>query len=215
MIQLYSYFRSSAAYRVRIALNLKGLQYDILPVHLVRGGGENFKPEYLSVNPLGLVPSLATEEGPVIQSLAIIEYLEETHPNPALLPDSPYERARVRALAQTVAAEIHPLNNLRVLDYLVKGLGADDEQKLTWYRHWINEGLAGLEALLAGHPLTGSFCQGDQPTMADCCLVPQIYNARRFDCPLDAFPTIRRIEAACSKLQAFRDASPENQPDAE
>ena len=215
MIQLYSYFRSSAAYRVRIALNLKGLVYDILPIHLVRGGGENYKPEYLSVNPLGLVPALATEEGAVIQSLAIIEYLEETHPKPALLPDSPRERARVRALAQTVASEIHPLNNLRVLDYLVTRLGTDVEQKLVWYRHWVNEGLAGMEALLAGNPQTGVFCHGDQPTMADCCLIPQIYNARRFDCPLEAFPTIRRIEAACSKLRAFRDASPENQPDAE
>ncbi len=215
MMQLYSYFRSSAAYRVRIALNLKGLKYDILPVHLVRGGGENFKPEYLSVNPLGLVPALATEEGAVIQSLAIIEYLEETHPEPALFPSAPLERARVRALAQTVASEIHPLNNIRVLDYLVKQLGADEEQKLVWYRHWINEGLTGLETLLAGNPLTGFFCHGDRPTMADCCLIPQLYNAGRFDCPLEAFPTIRRIETACSKLQAFRDASPENQPDAE
>ena len=215
MMRLYSYFRSSAAYRVRIALNLKGLKYDILPVHLVRGGGENFKPEYLSVNPLGLVPALATEEGAVIQSLAIIEYLEETHPEPALFPSAPLERARVRALAQTVASEIHPLNNIRVLDYLVKQLGADEEQKLVWYRHWINEGLTGLETLLAGNPLTGFFCHGDRPTMADCCLIPQIYNARRFDCPLEAFPTIRRIEKACGELQAFRDASPENQPDAE
>ena len=215
MRQLYSYFRSSAAYRVRIALNLKGLQYDILPVHLVRGGGENFKPEYLSVNPLGLVPALATEEGPVIQSLAIIEYLEEMHPEPPLLPGSPHERARVRALAQTVASEIHPLNNLRVLDYLVNRLGADDEQKLAWYRHWVNEGLAGMETLLADNPQTGSFCHGDRPTLADCCLIPQLYNAVRFDCPLDAFPTIRRIDAHCSELQAFRDASPENQPDAE
>jgi len=214
-MQLYSYFRSSAAYRVRIALNLKGLQYDILPVHLVRGGGENFKPEYLSVNPLGLVPALATEEGPVIQSLAIIEYLEEMHPEPPLLPSSPHERARVRALAQTVASEIHPLNNLRVLDYLVNRLGADEEQKLAWYRHWVNEGLAGMEALLAGNPQTGSFCHGDRPTLADCCLIPQLYNAVRFDCPLDAFPTIRRIETGCSEMQAFRDAAPENQPDAE
>ena len=215
MRQLYSYFRSSAAYRVRIALNLKGLQYDILPVHLVRGGGENFKPEYLSVNPLGLVPALATEEGPVIQSLAIIEYLEEMHPEPPLLPGSPHERARVRALAQTVASEIHPLNNLRVLDYLVNRLGADEEQKLAWYRHWVNEGLAGLEALLADNPQTGSFCHGDRPSLADCCLIPQLYNAVRFDCPLDGFPTIRRIEAHCDEIQAFRDALPENQPDAE
>jgi len=215
MRQLYSYFRSSAAYRVRIALNLKGLEYDILPVHLVRGGGENFKPEYLSVNPLGLVPALATGEGPVIQSLAIIEYLEEMHPEPPLLPDSPHERARVRALAQTVASEIHPLNNLRVLDYLVNRLGVDEEQKLAWYRHWVNEGLAGMETLLAGNPQTGSFCHGDRPTLADCCLVPQLYNAVRFDCPLDAFPTIRRIETHCSELRAFRDAAPENQPDAE
>ena len=215
MMQLYSYFRSSAAYRVRIALNLKGLDYDIVPVHLIRDGGENYRPEYLSVNPLGLVPALNTDEGPVIQSLAILEYLEEVHPAPPLLPDQPRDRARVRALAQTVASEIHPLNNLRVLDYLVNQLNADDQAKLSWYRHWINEGLTGIERLLADDTRTGAFCHGEQPTLADCCLIPQLYNARRFDCPLDAFPTIRRIDASCSRLRAFEDAAPENQLDAE
>ena len=215
MRQLFSYFRSSAAYRVRIALNLKRLDYEIVPVHLLRDGGEQNLPAYLARNPLALVPTLETEDGPLIQSLAIIEYLEERYPQPPLLPDGERDRARVRAIAQTVASEIHPLNNLRVLDYLSERLNLDRHQKLAWYQHWIDEGLRGIEQLLTDDRRTGLFCHGDMPTLADCCLIPQVYNARRFDCPLDAFPTIRRIEAHCRELEAFRDAAPENQPDAE
>lgn len=215
MLRLYSYFRSSAAYRVRIALNLKGLAYDILPIHLVREGGENNRPEYLEKNPLGLVPTLETGQGPVIQSLAIMEYLEERYPRPALLPQTPLERARVRALAQTVASEIHPLNNLRVLDYLVDKLGADQRTKRAWYRHWVHQGLTGIERLLAADPHCLPYCHGNQPTLADCCLIPQVYNAIRFRCPLDEFPTILQIAAYCGESAAFRDAAPENQPDAE
>ena len=214
-MKLYSYFRSSAAYRVRIALNLKGLDYEIVPVHLMRGGGENNSPDYLEINPLALVPALQTQEGPLIQSLAILEYLEEVCPSPALLPQDPVGRARVRAIAQTIASEIHPLNNLRVLDYLAGKMGADESVKLAWYRYWIHDGLSGIEKLLSGSQATGNFCHGDAPSFADCCLVPQVYNARRFDCPLDAFPLIRSIVGQCETLPAFRRAAPENQPDAE
>lgn len=215
MPRLYSYFRSSAAYRVRIALNLKGLEHEIVPVHLLRGGGENFSPEYRARNPLALVPTLEDGDDTVIQSLAIIEYLEERHPEPPLLPGRAVDRARVRALALTVACEIHPLNNLRVLGYLKDTLALDADARSAWYCHWIAEGLAGMEKLVAGSPATGRFCHGDAPTLADCCLVPQLYNARRFDCPLDDYPTLRRIDAACAELDAFRDAAPENQQDAE
>ncbi|MCB1903687.1 MAG: maleylacetoacetate isomerase [Gammaproteobacteria bacterium] len=214
-MKLYSYFRSSAAYRVRIALNLKGLDYETIPIHLVRGGGENNRPEYLAKNPLALVPTLETNEGLLIQSLAILEYLEEVCPAPALLPQDPLGRARVRAIAQTVASEIHPLNNLRVLDYLVRQMGADEAAKLAWYRHWIHDGLSGIEKLLSGSPATGNFCHGDAPTFADCCLVPQVYNARRFDCPLEPFPLICSIVGHCEILPAFTRAAPEKQPDAE
>jgi len=215
MLKLYSYFRSSAAYRVRIALNLKGVDYEIVPVHLLRGGGENYLPEYTAKNPLGRVATLGGEGGIRAQSLAMLEYLEETHRTPPLLPASPFARARVRAIAHTVASEIHPLNNLRVLDYLVNELAQESDAKLAWYRHWIDEGFTGIEKLLSGSAATGHFCHGDAPTIADCCLIPQLYNARRFNCPLHAFPTIRRIGAACDELEAFRRAAPENQPDAE
>ncbi|MCG8426258.1 MAG: maleylacetoacetate isomerase [Chromatiales bacterium] len=215
MFRLYSYFRSSAAYRVRIALNLKGLEHEIVPVHLLRNGGEQNLPDYTAKNPLALVPTLEHDGLNLIQSLAILEYLEETRPTPALLPDQAAARARVRALAQTIACEIHPLNNLRVLDHLVNELGQDSDSKLAWYRHWINDGFIGLEKLLANSPETGRFCHGDTPTLADCCLVPQVYNAKRFNCPLDDFPTIQRINAACNELEAFRLAAPEQQPDAE
>lgn len=215
MLRLYSYFRSSAAYRVRIALNLKGLDHEVVPVHLLRDGGENFRPEYTAKNPLALVPTLECDEGIVIQSLAIMEYLEEVYPQPPLLPAAPIERARVRAIAQTVASEIHPLNNLRVLGYLTDPLAQDKEAKLAWYRHWVHEGLAGIEQLLARSPSTGRFCHGDAPTLADCCLIPQLYNARRFECPLEDYPIIRRIDAACSGLDAFIQAAPENQRDAQ
>ncbi len=214
-LRLYSYFRSSAAYRVRIALNLKGLEHRIIPVHLVRNGGENNRPEYLAKNPLGLVPTLEDGATRITQSLAILEYLEESHPQPPLLPAGPAGRARVRAIAQTIACEIHPLNNLRVLHYLQQQLGLEKEKRLAWYRHWIDDGLRGVEQLLAGNPDTGEFCHGDRPTLADCCLVPQLYNARRFDCPLDDFPTLQRIESNCRQLDAFRRAAPEAQPDAE
>jgi len=215
MLRLYTYFRSSAAYRVRIALNLKGLAYEAVPVHLLRDGGQQNQPAYRALSPLGTVPALQTGEGAFTQSLAIIEYLDETHPLPPLLPASAAERARVRALAQTIACDIHPVNNLRVLQYLGKHLAATQEQKDAWYRHWVNAGLLAVEQLLAAHPATGAFCHGDAPTLADCCLVPQVFNARRFDCPLDAMPTIRRIVAACEALPAFRNAAPAMQPDAE
>jgi maleylacetoacetate isomerase len=215
MLKLYSYFRSSAAYRVRIALNLKGLTHEIIPVHLLRNGGEQNLPEYRSKNPLALIPALDTDDATLIQSMAILEYLEEAYPNPALLPDGLTARARVRAIAQTVVSEIHPLNNLRVLDYLVNNLQHDNDDKLDWYRHWINEGFTGIEILLGSSPETGLFCHGDTPTLADCCLIPQVYNARRFNCPLEHFPIIQRISTECDKLAAFQNAAPDNQPDAE
>lgn len=214
-MKLYTYFRSSAAYRVRIALNLKGLPYNMVPVHLVRGGGEQLRPEHRARSPLGLVPALDTGDAMLTQSLAIIEYLDETAPAVPLLPADPLGRARVRAIAQTIACDIHPINNLRVLAYLTNELGATPEQKNAWYRHWVGAGLAAVERMLADDPRTGRFCHGDTPTLADCCLVPQVFNARRFDCPLDGMPTIRRIVDECEALDAFAQAAPANQPDAE
>lgn len=213
-MRLHGYWRSTAAWRVRIALNLKGLEWESVPVHLVRDGGEQHKPEFLRLNPQGLVPALETGGDVLTQSLAIIEHLEETCPEPALLPADPSGRARVRSLALLVACDIHPLNNLRVLQFLRDGLGLDEAQRERWYRHWVGEGLAALEQRLAGEPGTGRFCHGDAPGLADCCLVPQLYNARRYACPLDDFPTLLRIEAACAELEAFRGAAPEAQPDA-
>ena len=215
MLKLYTYFRSSAAYRVRIALNLKGLPYEAIPVHLLRDGGQQNHADYRARSPLGTVPTLAVGDESYTQSLAIIEYLEETRPHPALLPATAEGRARVRGLAQTIACDIHPLNNLRVLQYLGKEFGITQEQKDNWYRHWTNVGLAAVEKLLAGNPRTGSFCHGEAPTMADCCLIPQVFNARRFNCPLDGLPTIRRIVNACEQLPAFQNAAPARQPDAE
>ena len=213
MTKLYGYFRSSAAYRVRIALNLKGLDYAQVPVNLVKG--EQRDEANLARNPQGLVPILETDEGVQLsQSLAICEYLEERHPEPALLPADPEGRARVRSLAQIVACEMHPLNNLKVLKYLVHELKLDEEAKLAWYRHWIAEGFAALEARLAGEAATGDFCHGDTPTLADLCLVPQVFNAERFECDLSAYPTIQRITANCRALDAFHRASPGEQPDA-
>lgn len=213
-MQLYTYFRSSAAYRVRIALNLKGLKAEYRYVHLVKDGGQQHQPEYLAVNPQGLVPALADVEHVLTQSLAIIEYLEETHPQPPLLPRDALGRARVRALAQIVACDIHPLNNLRVLKYLEKQLAADEAARHSWYRHWVAEGFTALEKLLAGNPDTRQFCHGDQPTLADICLVPQVFNARRFEVDMTAFPAIQRINDYCLTLQAFSEASPEKQQDA-
>jgi len=214
-MRLYTYFRSSAAYRVRIALGLKGLAYDAVPVHLVRGGGEHRQPAYLQLNPAGLVPALEDGGEVLGQSLAIIEYLEEVHPRPALLPQAPLDRARVRAIALAIACDIHPINNLRVLQYLGEVLGAADSQKTDWYRHWVLAGLGGVEALLAGDRRTGDFCHGDVPGLADCCLVPQVFNARRFGCDLSTMPNIVRIAANCETIEAFRLAAPGNQPDAE
>ncbi|HEY0488235.1 MAG TPA: maleylacetoacetate isomerase [Telluria sp.] len=215
-MKLFTYFRSSAAYRVRIALNLKGLPYEAVPVHLLRSGGEQLQPAYRAVNPAALIPALEDDGGAVLtQSLAIIEYLDETHRDVPLMPADPLGRARVRALALTVACDIHPLGNLRVLKYLVHELKTSDDAKLAWSRHWIREGFTALEAALAGSPSTGRFCHGDTPTLADCCLVPQVFNALRFDVDMAQFPTIARIHAACSELDAFAAAHPSKQPDAE
>ena len=214
-MKLYSFFRSSAAYRVRIALGLKGLPYEYSPVHLSRGGGEQLRPEFRSVNPQALVPVLQDGERLLSQSLAIIEYLDEVHPDPPLLPKTPAERARVRALAQTIACEIHPLNNTRVLTYLTGVAGLGDDAKNSWYRHWVAEGFQSLEARLAGNPASGKFCHGDTPGIADCCLVPQVFNARRFKCDLAPYPTLVAIDGHCQALEAFQRAAPERQPDAE
>ncbi|UXZ54211.1 maleylacetoacetate isomerase [Halomonas sp. 7T] len=213
MTTLYGYFRSSAAYRVRIALNLKGLDYDQIPVNLVKG--EQRGGEQLARNPQGMVPSLVLDDSTVVnQSLAICEYLDEAHPEPALLPADALARARVRALAQSVACEIHPLNNLRVLKYLVRELEVDEAAKLAWYRHWITEGFTALETTLSTDMNSGDFCHGDTPTLADICLIPQVYNAERFECDMSAYPTIQRIAAHCRSLPAFAKAAPEAQPDA-
>jgi len=212
MTMLYGFYRSSAAYRVRIALNFKNVSYADAFVHLAKG--EQHKA-FARLNPQKLVPALEIDGHLLTQSLAILEYLEETRPEPPLLPKDAPGRARVRGLALQVACDIHPLNNLRVLGYLAKTLGASEEQKLAWYGHWIAEGLAAIETALARVPATGEFCHGARPSLADVCLVPQVANARRFNCPLDSYPTVRRIEAACLVLPAFAKARPENQPDAE
>ncbi len=214
-MKLYTYFRSSAAYRVRIALNLKGVGYEAVPVHLLRNGGEQLAPEYLAINPSGLVPSLQDKGTTLTQSIAILEYLEEVHPQVALLPRDALGRARVRSLALMVACDIHPLTNLRVLRHLVHQVGLPEEAKTEWYVHWLREGMAAIEAHLANSPDTGRFCHGDTPTMADCCLVPQVFNARRFNVDLAPYPTIARIDAMCAALPAFAEAHPSRQPDAE
>ena len=211
-MKVYNYFRSSAAYRVRIALNLKGLAYEYIAVHLTRG--EQRAATYVAINAQALVPALVEDGRTLTQSLAIIEYLDERHPEPSLLPATPHERARVRAIALAIACDIHPLNNLRVLRYITQVLNADENAKNTWYRHWIELGLTALEAQLAHDPATRAFCHGDAPTLADICLVPQLANARRNAVPLDAFPTLLRIDGNCAKLAAFADAAPERQPDA-
>ena len=219
MIKLYSYFRSSASFRVRIALNLKAVDFKTMPVHLTRGGGEQFGAEFKALNPASLLPVLEDGEGLtrrlLTQSMAIIEYLEETHPLPPLLPSNAADRARVRAIALSIACDIHPLNNLRVLGYLKKNLGLSDEVKEVWYRHWVDVGLAALETQLAGDSRTRSFCHGDSAGMADVFLIPQIFNARRFNCDLSGLPTIMRIFDSCMTLPAFAAAAPAQQPDAE
>ena len=214
-MKLYGYFRSSASYRLRIALALKNVSHEQASIHLTRGGGEQFSAAFHKLNPQQLIPVLEHDGHVLVQSLAIMEYLEETVPQPAILPKDPAGRARVRALCQVVACEMHPLNNLRVLTYLTKNLGVSEEAKLGWYRHWIALGFTALEGLLAGHPQTGRYCHGDSPTMADICLVPQVFNAKRFDCPMEAFPTVMRIHDACQALPAFAGAAPAKQPDAE
>ena len=212
-MKLYGYFRSSAAYRVRIALNLKGLKYEQIPIHLRKG--EQRSGPYRAVNPQELVPALSDDRGTFTQSLAIIEYLEERYPEPPLLPDAAEARARVRAIALAIACEIHPLDNLRVLQYLTRTLGVSEDAKNGWYRHWIDLGLAALESQLARDPAAGPFCHGAAPTLADVCLVPQLANARRLPMPVDSYPTLLRIEAACNALPAFAAAAPALQLDAE
>ncbi|MEM7357634.1 MAG: maleylacetoacetate isomerase [Pseudomonadota bacterium] len=214
-LKLSTYFRSTAAYRVRIALQLKGLDHELMPVHLLRDGGEHKQADYLEKNPNGLVPILETEDGVLWQSMAILEYLEEQYPESSLLPDAPFERAYVRALSQTISSDMHPLNNLRVLQYLTGPLGASEEEKNTWYKHWIATGFKGLETTLARSDKTGKYCYGDQPSMADCCLVPQVYNANRFNCPMEDYPTIQLINDNCLRLPAFAEATPDRQPDFE
>ena len=215
MRKLYGYFRSSAAFRARIALNLKGLEYEQAIIHLVKNGGEQFAPAYRALNPQALVPVLQDADLTLTQSLAIIEYLDEVYPEPALLPATAAQRARVRSIALMIACEIHPLNNLRVLRYLVKDLKLTEAQKDEWYRHWVVSGLEPLETRLANDPATGLCCHGDVPGLADICLVPQLANARRFNIALDAFPTLLRIERHCMALKPFQDAAPSAQPDAE
>ena len=215
MLKLHGYFRSSAAFRVRIALNYKQLAYESTPVHLLRDGGEQHAASFRQRNPARQVPVL--EDGPLTltQSLAIIEYLEETHPTPALLPRDAPGRARVRALALSIACDIHPLNNLRVMRYLKSPLEIDDARRDEWSRHWIALGFAALEATLAQWDTTGDYCYGDAPTVADCCLVPQVFNAQRINCPLDPYPIIGRIYEHCMRQEVFAHAAPAAQSDAE
>jgi maleylpyruvate isomerase len=211
-VKLYSYFRSSAAYRARIALNLKGLSVEMIPVHLQKEGGLNRKPAFRAVNPQMKLPALQLDSGEVlIQSLAIIEYLDELHPQPPLLPRDPLARAKVRALAQVIACDIHPLNNTAPLRYLKHQFGQEQAKIDAWYHHWILEGFEAIETLLG----PGPYSFGSEVTLADVCLVPQVANARRFKVPLDKFPKIVAADAACNKLAAFDKARPENQPDAE
>ena len=213
-MKLYGYFRSSAAFRVRIALNLKKLDYESAFIHLRRG--DQRQPGFLDVNPQGLVPALETDDALLIQSLPIIEYLDETYPSPPLLPRDAKRRARVRALAAIVACDIHPINNLRVLRYLLRPLGHDEAAVETWYNHWITEGFGALERLLAGDGRTGRFCHGDTPGLADVVLVPQVFNAHRYQSlDLAPYPTIVRIYETCLDIDAFAAAHPDRQPDRE
>jgi maleylpyruvate isomerase len=211
-VKLYSYFRSSAAFRTRIALNLKGIAYETVPVHLTRGGGEQLRPEFAAVNPQKRVPALALDGGDVLlQSLAIIEYLDEVHPEPALLPKDPVLRAQVRAVAQIIACDIHPLNNTSALNYLRGVLNNDETTIGEWYRHWVTTGFEAVEALIRPEP----YAFGSSVTLADICLVPQVFNAQRFKVPLDRFPAIVAVHTAALALPAFDAARPERQPDAE
>ena len=218
-MQLYGYFRSSASFRVRIAMNLKGLDFDYRPIHLTRHGGEQHSADFKALNPDALVPVMLddTRDPPltITQSLAIIEYLDETHPEPPLLPHDATGRARARALALAIACEIHPINNLRVLRYLTQVLKVDEAAKDAWYRHWVEVGLGAFEKQVASSPSTGRFCHGDTPTLADLTLVPQIFNAQRFKCDLSGMPMTMRIFETCMAMEAFSKAVPAAQPDAE
>jgi maleylacetoacetate isomerase len=208
MLKLYDYYRSSASFRVRIALNIKGLNYNIIPIHLLNNGGEQFSDQYQQLNPQCLVPTLQDDNQLITQSLAIIEYLEEVHPQPSLLPNTPFEKALVRSFALTIAADLHPLNNLRVLNYLKNEFTLSEEQKNQWYQHWIHKGLYALETQLTTHQLARDFCFGNTITLADVCLVPQMYNARRFSCDLNAYPTLVRIDAHCQQHAPIISAYP-------
>jgi maleylacetoacetate isomerase len=211
-VKLYSYFRSSAAYRVRIAFNLKGLSCDMVSIHLQKEGGLNKKPDFRAINPQMRVPALQLDSGEVlIQSLAIIEYIDETHPQPPLLPRDALERAKVRAIAQIIACDIHPLNNVGPLRYLKNQMGQDQAKIDAWYHHWVLDGFDAIEAMLR----PGPYAFGSEISLADVCLVPQVYNARRLKVPLDRFPKIVAVDAACGRLATFEQARPENQPDAE
>jgi maleylacetoacetate isomerase len=214
-MKLYTFFRSSASYRVRIALNLKGLAYEQTPIHLRRGGGEQFSERYKEVNPQALVPTLEDGGRILTQSLAIIEYLEEKYPQPPLLPSDPYDKALVRSMALVIACEVHPIQNLRVLNHIKKEYDQTDDQVNRWAQHWIDLGLSALEQLIVEQPRRGKFCFGDTPTLADICLVPQLGNARRYGCDLAQYPTIVSIEKNCVTIPAFANAAPEKQPDAE
>lgn len=211
-LTLHNYFRSSTSVRVRAALNLKGLTYDYLPLSLLKG--EQASPEHLALNPSGLVPTLVTPKGVVPQSMAILELLDEVHPEPPLLPSDPMGRARVRSLAQIVAADIHPVNNLRILQHLETEFGVDAAGKAAWFRKWASAGMQALEARLASEPETGTFCHGDTVGLADLCLYAQVLNNARFEVDMDPYPTIQRIHAACMAVPALEKAAPANQPDA-
>jgi maleylacetoacetate isomerase len=214
-MKLYTFFRSSASYRVRIALNLKKISYEQAPIHLRRGGGEQLTPAYTAINPQALVPTLEDGGKFLTQSLAIIEYLEEKYPQPPLLPSDPAEKALVRSMAMIIACEVHPIQNLRVLNHVKKEYGQTDEQVNRWAQHWIDLGLSALEQTLVSQTRRGKFCYGDTPTLADICLVPQLGNARRYGCDLAKYPQILAIEKNCMAVAAFADAAPEKQPDAE
>ena len=213
-IKLYSYWRSSACYRVRIALNLKGLAYETIPVHLIKDGGEQHHAAFRDINPQALIPVLLHGDRVLRQSLAIMEYLDETFTKNPLLPAVARDRQRARAIAQTIACDIHPLGNLRVQQYLETHFGASQDQREDWTRNWIRAGFEAIEQGLVDNPSTGTFCEGDNPTIADCCLVPQAYNAKRFGIALSDYPNIERINAACLALESFDAARPERQPDA-
>ncbi len=214
-IILYSYFRSSAAFRIRIALNIKAIDYQIHPIHLTKDGGQQHHSQYLKLNCQGLVPALAIDDLIISQSSAIFEYLEESYPRPSMLPDSAIDRAYVRSLAQIIACDIHPLNNLRTLQYLQKNCNIDDNNKQCWYRHWIQQGFTAFEQRLQENDNKGLFCFGYTPGLADAFLIPQVYNALRFNIDMLPYPLIKSIYDNCMPQTAFANAAPENQPDAE